>query len=73
MNRIAETWYFRGKAARGANASRDLRDGRISLQNRQAWLQGWDDEDELQCPRDSKAVEEFNEFLADLLVELKGS
>lgn len=72
MKNPAETWYYRGKEARGRGRPRELPDGRISAANRAAWGRGWDDEDRLHAPQLTvEQAREFNSFFRNLAKELR--
>ena len=45
-----ETWYFRGREARGLGRERILDNGCVSVANRQAFYDGWEEEDRLRKP-----------------------
>ena len=45
-----ETWFFRGREARGLGRDRIIPDGRVSVEHRQAFYDGWDEEDRLRKP-----------------------
>lgn len=75
MNKTArdkEAWHFRGREARGLGKPRALVDARVSLENRQAWLGGWDTEEKMRAPKPSEAqVTTFNTFLAELAASVR--
>lgn len=69
-----QTWYYRGREARGRGLPRELPDGRISAENRASWGRGWDDEDTMRAPKPTEAeVEEFNAFFRGLAAEVRSN
>lgn len=42
---MSERYFHRGKEARARGLPREVRDARVSLENRQQFFAGWDDQD----------------------------
>jgi len=75
MNKLQhdkETWFYRGRFDRGQNKPREFPNGRVSMQNRQHWYDGWDEEDRIRAPKPTvEQVTQFNSFLTELAAEAR--
>jgi hypothetical protein len=56
--RARSKWFHRGKEARMRGEPRRLDDGRCSAAARQAFHEGWDDEDNRRSPQPTEAERE---------------
>lgn len=50
MKNPFETWFYRGREARGLGKPRMIKDSRLSAASRERFLAGWDEEDRFWQP-----------------------